>query len=556
MSYDGHLGFGLLGDYDALPELEAIALDLQSAIDSLGRAALRRASPTAGRATRERQPRGSTARSSLPRPRHASLSEASNWRTAQRAPHGADQRRATLAARSSARSQRANGCCWTQHGTRRRDGEAPAAGADAGAAGADTIRDAPGALPAERHRRRHRGQRRAHPRGHARGRARRAPSSCCSPSSRSPATRPRICCSRSTSSPTPPPRCSELAAEAHGLVAVVGFPERAEDVYNAAAVLADGAVHAIYRKVYLPNYGVFDEQRYFQAGPAGAVIDIGARARRADRVRGHLGARAARQRGGLAGATLILNISASPYHAGKGAERERMFAQRARENVACVAFCALVGGQDELVFDGHSCVLDHTGATIARAAQFREELLVCDVDLEAAAAARLRDPSQRPAARRSERRAEVLPALPAPAPAPQASPGASRRASGRAARAGGGRGLRRAHARPARLRPQERLPARRARALRRDRLGARRLPGRRRARPRARERRDHALALLLERHPGRRARARRSARGAHPRAGHRARHGRLRAGAPRPSSPTARPTSPRRTCRRASAATC
>ena len=125
----------------------------------------------------------------------------------------------------------------------------------------------------------------------------------------------------------------------------------------------------------------------------------------------------------LAGATLILNISASPYHAGKGAERERMFAQRARENVACVAFCALVGGQDELVFDGHSCVIDHSGRTLARAAQFEEELLVCDVDLEAAVAARLRDAGHRPAARRSERRALALAPLPAgaavgPAPAP------------------------------------------------------------------------------------------------------------------------------------------
>jgi NAD+ synthase (glutamine-hydrolysing) len=93
----------------------------------------------------------------------------------------------------------------------------------------------------------------------------------------------------------------------------------------------------------------------------------------------------------LAGAVLLLNISASPYHA-----------------VAGVAFCALVGGQDELVFDGHSCVIDHTGATIARAAQFREELLVCDVDLQSAAAARLRDPSHRPAARRTEHAARVL----------------------------------------------------------------------------------------------------------------------------------------------------
>jgi NAD+ synthase (glutamine-hydrolysing) len=205
----------------------------------------------------------------------------------------------------------------------------------------------------------------------------------------------------------------ELAKEASGLAAIVGFPDRNEDVYNAAAVLADGAVHAVYHKVYLPNYGVFDEQRYFQAGPAGAVIDLGS-----SRVGLTIcediwepGPPASEE--ALAGATLIVNISASPYHAGKGAERERMFAQRARDNLACVAFCALVGGQDELVFDGHSCVIDHTGQTIARAAQFTEEMLLCDVDLEGAAAARLRDPSQRPAARRSPRQIKVLPSLPA-----------------------------------------------------------------------------------------------------------------------------------------------
>jgi NAD+ synthase (glutamine-hydrolysing) len=213
----------------------------------------------------------------------------------------------------------------------------------------------------------------------------------------------------------------ELAADTHGVVAVVGFPERTEDVFNSAAVLAEGSVHAVYRKVYLPNYGVFDEQRYFQSGPSGAVIDLG-RERLGLTVCEDIwepGPPASEE--ALAGATLILNISASPYHAGKGAERERMFAQRARENLACVAFCGLVGGQDELVFDGHSCVIDHTGATIARAAQFQEELLICDVDLEAAAAARLRDPSQRPAARRSERRAQLLPALPATAARPDAT---------------------------------------------------------------------------------------------------------------------------------------
>jgi NAD+ synthase (glutamine-hydrolysing) len=196
----------------------------------------------------------------------------------------------------------------------------------------------------------------------------------------------------------------ELARETHGIVAVVGYPERAEDVFNSAAVLADGAVHAVYRKVFLPNYGVFDEERYFQAGTGGAVIDLGEPSGDFQRIGLTVcediwepGPPASDE--ALAGATLILNISASPYHAGKGLERERMFAQRARDNLACVAFCALVGGQDELLFDGHSCVVDHTGATIARAAQFREELLICDVDLAAAAAARLRDPGHRASAR-------------------------------------------------------------------------------------------------------------------------------------------------------------
>jgi NAD+ synthase (glutamine-hydrolysing) len=221
----------------------------------------------------------------------------------------------------------------------------------------------------------------------------------------------------------------ELARDISGIVAIVGFPERAEDVYNSAAVLADGSIRAIYRKVYLPNYGVFDEQRYFQAGRGGAVVDVGA-----ERIGLSVcedlwepGPPASDE--ALAGATLIVNISASPYHAGKGAERERMFAQRARDNLACVAFCALVGGQDELVFDGHSVVIDHTGTTIARARQFAEELLVCDVDLSAAAAARLRDAGHRPAARRAERTAQILPPISAasetvaPAPAPAPAPG-------------------------------------------------------------------------------------------------------------------------------------
>jgi NAD+ synthase (glutamine-hydrolysing) len=206
----------------------------------------------------------------------------------------------------------------------------------------------------------------------------------------------------------------DLAGEARGIVAVVGIPERAEDVFNGAAVLAEGEVQGIYRKMYLPNYGVFDEQRYFQVGTEPSVVDLGG-----DRIGVTVcediwepGTPASDE--AAAGAALIVNISASPYHAGKGAERERMIAQRARESLACVAYCALVGGQDELVFDGHSFVVDHTGRTLARAAQFREEMLVCDVDLQAASAARLRDTGHRPAVRRSPARAALLARLPAP----------------------------------------------------------------------------------------------------------------------------------------------
>jgi NAD+ synthase (glutamine-hydrolysing) len=199
-----------------------------------------------------------------------------------------------------------------------------------------------------------------------------------------------------------------IAADTKGIVALVGFPERALDVYNAAGVLANGALQVTYRKVLLPNYGVFDEQRYFQAGARGGVIEL-------DGLRvGITVCEDVWEPGppmsdeALAGATLIVNISASPYHAGKGAEREQMFAQRARDALAAFAYCNLVGGQDELVFDGHSLVLDHEGRLLARAAQFSEELLVVDVDVETPAATRLRDPRHRAATRRAAPEVDVL----------------------------------------------------------------------------------------------------------------------------------------------------
>jgi NAD+ synthase (glutamine-hydrolysing) len=205
-----------------------------------------------------------------------------------------------------------------------------------------------------------------------------------------------------------------VAANVHGVVAVVGFPELADDVYNACAVLADGAIQGVYRKMLLPNYGVFDEHRYFQTGPQGALVELG-------EVTVGLticediwepGPPASDE--ALAGATVLVNISASPYHAGKGLERERMLVQRARDNLSAVAFCALVGGQDELVFDGHSLVIDHEGTVVARASQFKEELLIATIDPEGPRGVRLRDPRHRPAVRRARPEVTMLGSLALP----------------------------------------------------------------------------------------------------------------------------------------------
>jgi NAD+ synthase (glutamine-hydrolysing) len=177
----------------------------------------------------------------------------------------------------------------------------------------------------------------------------------------------------------------ELARGVRGTTALVGFAEPVagggdfRHAHNSLAVLADGAVQAIYRKNRLPNYAVFDEQRYFVPGSEPATIELGD-----SRVGLTIcedvwapGPPAASE--AADGATLIANPSGSPYHRGKGREREAMFAERARAYGAAFAFCNLVGGQDELVFDGHSLIVDDEGTVLARAAQFEEELLVCEV---------------------------------------------------------------------------------------------------------------------------------------------------------------------------------
>jgi NAD+ synthase (glutamine-hydrolysing) len=177
----------------------------------------------------------------------------------------------------------------------------------------------------------------------------------------------------------------EIATKVSGVVALVGFAEPAAGddglrrAHNSLAVLADGKVVAVYRKNRLPNYAVFDEQRYFVPGSEAETIEVagtkvGLTVCEDCWVEGPPAATEA-----AAGATLIANPSGSPYHRGKGRQREEMFAARARAYGAHFAFCNLVGGQDELVFDGQSFVVDPSGAVIARAAQFEEELLVCSL---------------------------------------------------------------------------------------------------------------------------------------------------------------------------------
>jgi NAD+ synthetase len=178
----------------------------------------------------------------------------------------------------------------------------------------------------------------------------------------------------------------ELAAEVTGIAAVVGFAEAGEGttdgrpvVHNSIALLADGAVRAVYRKQRLPNYAVFDEKRYFTPDTEPAIAElvgtkVGLTICEDVWVEGTPASLEAQE-----GAQLIINPSASPYHRGKGAEREQMFADRARAYGAAFAFCNLVGGQDELVFDGHSLIIDAEGNLLARGSQFTEELLVCEL---------------------------------------------------------------------------------------------------------------------------------------------------------------------------------
>jgi NAD+ synthase (glutamine-hydrolysing) len=191
-----------------------------------------------------------------------------------------------------------------------------------------------------------------------------------------------------------------------GVVAAVGFVDLEADLYNACAIVSGGEVLHRYHKHYLPNYGVFDENRYFREGSGVSIL----------RLDGALvgvsvcediwypGGPAREQ--ALGGASVLLNISASPYHRRKGAFRERMLGVRASDYGCYVLFCNLVGGQDELVFDGHSVVFDPEGRLISRAKQFEEDLLLVDLYPEEALIQRLHE--SRPRKENPERPPELV----------------------------------------------------------------------------------------------------------------------------------------------------
>ncbi|MGH2541493.1 MAG: NAD+ synthase, partial [Ardenticatenaceae bacterium] len=204
----------------------------------------------------------------------------------------------------------------------------------------------------------------------------------------------------------------EICRASTDIVTVVGFPDRDDhDIYNTAAIIQNGRLLGTYRKQFLPNYSVFDENRYFGKGVLDPVFDfegdiVGVSI--CEDIWYPAGPPAWQAK---AGAELLLNISASPYYRGKGFVRERMLATRAADNVAIVAYCNLVGGQDELVFDGWSLIYGPTGKLLARAPAYEEALVVADLDLNNVFRERLHDPRQRTERTEAAQWAELTPRL-------------------------------------------------------------------------------------------------------------------------------------------------
>ncbi|MFC1908370.1 NAD+ synthase [Chloroflexota bacterium] len=183
----------------------------------------------------------------------------------------------------------------------------------------------------------------------------------------------------------------KVVAGSSGLTMIVGFVDANDAIYNAAAVIHDSKLVDVYHKIYLPNYGIFDEKRYFRTGsecPVYTIAGINIGVNICEDIWYETGPTAIQAR---SGAEIIININASPYQYGKGNLREKMLAARAIENAVIIAYTNMVGGQDELVFDGSSMILNEKGQLVAKGKQFQEDLIITDLDVEAVSRLRLQN---------------------------------------------------------------------------------------------------------------------------------------------------------------------
>lgn len=190
----------------------------------------------------------------------------------------------------------------------------------------------------------------------------------------------------------------EIIEASSGICVIVGFVDKKDDIYNAAAIIHDGELAGVYHKIFLPNYGVFDEHRYFQAGHETTVFELKGTMIGLNICEDIWYSGGPTTSQALEGeAEVIINISASPYHAEKGSSRKRMLATRAADSIVIVAFNNLVGGQDELIFDGASLIFDQKGELISQGKQFEEDFIVADLHLDAVFRQRIQDPRRRKA---------------------------------------------------------------------------------------------------------------------------------------------------------------
>lgn len=174
----------------------------------------------------------------------------------------------------------------------------------------------------------------------------------------------------------------EIRKAVGDFVAIVGFVDKTDDIYNAAAVMHKGKLIDVYHKIHLPNYGVFDEFRYFKPGkryPVYIMGDMKFGINVCEDIWYPEGPAAVQA---MHGAEIIININASPYHMGKAGTRIKMLSTRASDNNLVIAYLNTVGGQDELIFDGHSLVVDQNGELIAEGKRFEEDDIIVDVVLE------------------------------------------------------------------------------------------------------------------------------------------------------------------------------